>query len=53
MEFTYLGNTVRHDEGTSKENQEPLSESHQCSQHAQQCIEVPAVEHQDQAKTIS
>ena len=34
-------------------HQEPLSESHQCSQHAQKCIEVPAVEHQDQAKTIS
>ena len=34
-------------------HQEPLSERHQCSQNAQLCMKVPAVEHQDQAKTIS
>ena len=34
-------------------HQEPLSESHKCSQNAQLCMEVPAAEHQDQAKTIS
>ena len=38
---------------SKKGHQEPLSQGYKCSQNAQLCMEVLAVEHQDQAKTIS
>ena len=51
-EFTYKGNTVRHDGGANKDIKNRLVNAIYGSQNAQLCMEVPAAEHQDQAKTI-